>query len=223
MSAGIFVNPLPRLYAFHLLQFDFPADKRYCAPATLPNVNVEAPLIEAVYGRLGTPRQEQGHPLLREVPYPEAEDPGYPNYHDQIIDIDRNARIYNTGRLSGSFVKYLAHDTYKSIVRIDAHPLTHNGDVVSIARIEATLKPAPPAANVWFWKDPKQRNELLFTARADFDPNSVGRTRLEPENVYKLIIRWEFWDTSVKPAERMPMSGFNEFISFQVSQKTQNL
>ncbi|RMF60747.1 MAG: hypothetical protein D6743_14520 [Calditrichaeota bacterium] len=214
----MWVNPLPRLYAHKLLFFDFPAD--YRARRCFPNVNVEPPEIEELYGRLGSPPKQQGHPCIMET-FPEAEDPSryYPPYQDQIIDIDRSATINHTGRLSGSFIKFLANDKFRSIVRLDAHPLTYNGDVISLATIPQSLNPGANAANTWFWLDPKTRRELIFTAHVTFDPAKY----LKAGHVYKLISRWEFWDVGVKPYERLPMSGFSEVISFSVSEKTENL
>jgi len=217
MATGMFVNPLPLLKASKLLQFDFPAD--YKARECLPNVNVEAPEIEELYGKLGTPLKQQGHPCIMETE-PEAEDPSGPPYQDQIIDIDRSVTINHTGRLSGSFIKYLASANFKSIVRIYANPLTFNGPVLTLASIDKPLTPGANAANTWFWEDPKTRKQLLFTAHVNFSPTSKG---LKAGHTYKLICRWEFWDVAIKPSERMPISGFNEAISFDVSQKTQDL
>lgn len=219
MATGMWVNPLPRLYAHKLLQFDFPV--KYRAKRCFPNVNVEDPEIEELYGKLGTPPMHQGHPCIMET-YPESEDPSkyYPPFQDQIIDIDRSATINHTGRLSGSFVKFLASEKFKSTVRIDASPLTYNGAVVPIATIDRSLAPVAEAANAWYWKEAKKRQELLFTAHIRFDPYEKG---LKAGEVYKLITRWEFWDVGVKPYERMPMAGFSEVISFQVSEPTQNI
>jgi hypothetical protein len=220
----MFVNPLPNLKASHLLQFDYPADKAkpedYVAPKLTPNINIEALGIEQMYGLLGTPSKEQGHPCLYEVFPGEAEDPTVAPYQDQIIDIDREAIICHTGRLSGSFVRFLACDHIKSIVKVVAQPLTSNGNVVQIATLNSTLEPKAPAANVWFWKNPATRDELLYTAFVKFDPCKVG---LLAENVYRLILRWEFVDTGIKPNERLPISGFDETVSFEVINRTVNL
>jgi hypothetical protein len=220
----MFVNPLPNLKASHLLQFDYPADKAkpkdYVAPNLTPNLNIEAFGIEQMYGSLGTPGKEQGHPCLYEVLPVEAEDPNVAPYQDQIIDIDRKAIICHTGRLSGSFVRFLACDHIRSIVRVVAHPLTNNNGVVQIATLTSSLEPKAPAANVWFWKNAATRDELLYTAYVQFDPRQAG---LRPENVYRLILRWEFVDTGITPNERLPISGFDETVSFEVINRTVNL
>lgn len=217
MPLGMFVNPLPSLKVSHLLLFDFPAD--YRASGTLPNVNIAAPALEQMYGKLGTPAKEQGHPLLREQRAPEQEDPNMPPYQDQIIDIDRKAIIYHTGRLSGTLVKYLANSQYQSIVRFDAHPLT-GGAQVKIKDIVSPLTPGASAANVWFYRNPATRDELLYTATVEFDPRRVG---LVAGNIYKLVVRWEFRDLGITPNERMPISGFDETVAFEVSEATVNL
>lgn len=220
MPLGMFVNPLPSLKAEHLLQFDFPVDKdKYCAPSTAPNINLAAPGIEELYGKLGTPKMEQGHPFMCEYK-PEAEDPNVSPYQDQVIDIDRKAVICHTGRLSGSMVRFLACDHIKSIIKVVAQPLTFNGNVVEIAKLVTSLAPQAAAPNVWFWKDAPKRDELLYSVYVKFDPCKVD---LKAENVYKLILRWEFVDTGITPNERLPISGFDETVAFEVIQQTVNL
>lgn len=215
-----FVNPLPDLSISKYFLFDFPAD--YRAKGALPNINIEPPAVEEIYGRLGTPPKEQGHPCFRELP-PEAEDPKGPlnKYHDQIVDIGNQVRIDHTARLSGTFVRYLACGNFKSRVRMSAHPLTSNGGVVELRPpITSALTPGTNAPNGWFWVDAEARNELLFTAQATFLPEQVG---LRAGNLYKLIVRWEFWDYNTSPAERMPISGFDEALAFEVSEPTSDL
>jgi hypothetical protein len=212
----MFVNPLPDLRAKDLLQFDFPADCR--AHGTLPNINIAAPGIEEMYGKLGTPPKQQGHPVMKEY-RPEDEDPHYFPYQDQIIDIDRKAEIYHTGRLSGVLAKFLARDEYESQIRFDALPLTTGGGPISIDTIVRSLDAEPEAANVWYFKDHTCR-ELLFTAKVNFDPKAVG---LKAGNLYKLTIRWEFWNKGKKYRVRMPISGFDETVAFEVSAPTVDL
>ncbi len=216
MPLGMFVNPLPKLTADHLLQFDFPCDAKdlYCAPTAYPNIDLSAPGIEQLYGMLGTPKKEQGHPFICEQTPVEQEDP---TSQDQVIDIDRKAIICHTGRLSGSLVRFLACDHIQSIVKVVAQPLTSNGPVVDIQRLTSVLAPQTPANNVWFWKNPKTRDELLYTVYVNFDPCKVG---LEAENVYKLILRWEFYDLGGNCKERLPISGFDETVSFEVISQT---
>jgi len=216
MPLGMFVNPLPKLTADHLLQFDFPCDKKdpYCAPGTFQNIDLTAPGIEQLYGLLGTPKKEQGHPLICEEAPVEQEDP---YSQDQIIDIDRKAIICHSGRLSGNMVRFLACDHVKSTVKIVAQPQTTNGPVVSIDQRTVSLVPQAGAPNVWFWKDANKRDELLYTAYVEFDPKAKG---LEAENVYKLILRWEFYDHGGKCKERLPISGFDETVAFEVISQT---
>src|SRR5262245_36480967 len=221
MPLGMFVNPLPGLKASHLLQFDFPSD--YRAPDTYPNINIEAPGIEQMYGKLGTPAKEQGHPSLCEQSPVEAEDPNTYPFQDQVVDIDRCVVVHHTARLSGSFARFLASENYQSIVRLDAQPITSGGALIRLTGatgIVATLRPQTPAKNVWFWQNPTTREELIFTANIEFNPRRVG---LQAENVYKLIARWEFYDRSITPAERMPISGFDETVAFEVIARTANL
>ena len=224
MPMQSFVNPLPNLRVSHFLQFDFPVAQRlYSAPwPCLPNANLEPPGTEYLYGKLGTPKQEQGHPCLRELPFPEGEDPGWPYYHDQVLDLDRGISFNHTGRLSGSFVKYLAHDQYQSIVKMSAHPVTSGGSVINIDSTQKPLTPAAAGPNVWFWKDEKARNELIYTAHINLDPDEVA-AKFKPENVYKLVCRWEFWDYSTRERARMPISGFDEAVAFEVIHRTDNM
>lgn len=216
MPLGMFVNPLPKLSADHLLQFDFPCDAKdpYCSKDAYPNIDLTAPGIEQLYGLLGTPKKEQGHPFICEETPVEQEDP---SAQDQVIDIDRKAIISHTGRLSGSMVRFLACDHIQSIVKVVAQPLTSNGPVVEIQKLVSTLAPKPEANNVWFWKNPKTREELLYSAYVEFDPKAKG---LEAENVYKLVLRWEFYDLGASCKERLPISGFDETVAFEVISQT---
>lgn len=216
MPLGMFVNPLPDLRARHLLMFDFPAD--YRTLGVLPNINIAAPGIEQMYGLLGTPAKQQGHPVIKERPI-EDEDPRTPPYQDQIIDIDQRAAIYHTGRLSGVLAKFLAQDRYESRIRFDALPLTIAGAPIPIRTINASLAAQPESVNVWYFRDATQQ-ELMFHARVFFNPASVGLTA---GNLYKLTVRWEFWDKNSTPNLRMPISGFDETVAFEVSEATINL
>ncbi len=214
MGLGIFVNPAPDLKAEDLVQFDFPAD--YCATGMLPNINIAPPGIEQIYGTLGTPPKEQGHPIVKEAT-PEAEDPNVTPYQDQIIDIDRNARIYHTGRLSGSLARFLESGNFESRVKIAAMRLTDASEYVTIDTIVRPLTAVTEAENVWFYRDPSTRAELLFTAYVEFDPSTKG---LLAGNLYKLTFRWEFWDVRVTPNQRMPISGFDETVTIEVCEAT---
>lgn len=219
MPLHSFVNPLPDLRVRHLLQFDYPAD--YHARGCLPNINIEAPGAEAMYGPLGTPPKQQGHPCIRER-FPEAEDPRIRPYQDQVLDIDRPIQINHTGRLSGSFVRYIAHDPYFSIVKVYVDPVAPaGGPPILLNENRERLTPQTNAANVWYWNNPASRNELMCTAHIVIpNPRAAG---LRPEQVYKLVCKWEFWDYSGQARERMPISGFDEAVGFEVIQATENL
>ena len=217
MVMQMFVNPLPQLKVSHLLLFDFPAD--YHAKDTLENINIEPLGIEQIFGKLGTPPKEQGHPLIKEV-RPELEDPTVSPYQDQTLDIDRKILINHTGRLSGSFVRYIAHDECASIVKLYATPVApETGSPLQLHQHQQPLTPQTEAPNVWYWRNAAARNELLYTVKAEFYPKEKG---LKPEQVYKLICKWEFWDQSRTHAERMPISGFDEAVTFEVIETTQN-
>lgn len=221
----MFVNPLPYADMQFLLQFDYPVT--YHARRALPNVQIEPPGVQELYGKLGEPKMGQGHPRIFEGPRTpkqedvEIEDPGM--RQDQILDWDRNIIINHTGRLSGSFVKYLANDTFNSVVKMYAHPFTTNEPVSLLHSNNANLKPMQEGINVWFWRDEKEQNELLYTASVNLNPQDK-KLHLKPEVVYKLIIKWEFWDTSEPHTrKRMPISGFDEAIAFEIIQKTEDL
>jgi hypothetical protein len=213
-----FVNPSPNTPLKHVLAFDFPAHKDlYRAKNCLANINIDAPAIEQMYGLLGTPGREQGHPCIREfalgeqVPV-EAEDPNVFPYQDQVVDIERGIEINFTGRLSGSFAKYLANDKFYSRVRMFAHPLAPaEGNPVEIYDKTVSLDPAAEGPNVWFWLGPAKL-ELLYTAHARINAVSY----LKSEQIYKLIAKWEFYEKDGKKLNRMPISGFDEAVTFEV-------
>jgi hypothetical protein len=219
MPMQSFVNPLPGLNVRHLLQFDFPAD--YCAANTKPNINIAPPGIEEMYGKLGTPPKEQAHPFMREWPKPEPEDPSIPPLQDQTVDIDRKVEISHTARLSGTFVKYIANSPYHSVVDFYAIPIAPgSGSPISLFHKEQALTPMSNAPNVWYWAPPNSRTELLYTAQVIFDPKQA---RLVSEQVYKLLCKWAFWDHSGTSKERMPISGFDEAVTFEVIQRTEDM
>jgi len=219
-----FVNPLPGTPIFKWLSFDFPADRRYHAPVCcLPNLNPgqgpEAPGHEDIYGKLGFPPKEQGFPIMREYPYPEEEDPRIWPLHDQILDRDRGACICHTGRLSGSFVKYIVQSDHKSRVKIQAKPLDHVGPIEVLYNEERELVPQSPACDVWFWLEPKTESELLYSARALI--TTWPRTMIP--GLYELIVHWEFWDYKKRgKPDRMPISGFCTELSFELTPGTKN-
>lgn len=220
-----FVNPLPGTPIFKWIGFDFPADTRYRAKGCLPNLNPkkgpEAPMVEDVYGRLGYPPMEQGFPIMREHPYPEEEDPKLWPFHDQIIDRDREACIWHTGRLSGSFAKYIVQSDHKSLIKMHANPIDHSGPIVPLYNEEKELVPQTPLPDQWFWLDPKTESELLYTARAIIGKDTYRK--MEP-GIYTLVVNWEFLDYKKGgPPATMPMSGFCDEITFKLTPGTKNL
>lgn len=222
-----FVNPSPNMPLGHVLAFDFPVrENEYRAASCLANINLRAPVTEKLYGLLGNPGREQGHPCIREYGLAgqlavEPEDPGFEPYQDQVVDIERGIKIDHTGRLSGSFARYLACDRFYSKVRIFAHPLAPDeGNPVLLYEKIVSLEPATTSApNVWFWKD-ASRQELLYTAHAEV----IARDKLKEEQVYKLITKWEFYEkVNQQRSERMPISGFDEAVTFEVIGEAQTL
>lgn len=215
-----FVNPLPGMTIKKWFSFDFPTGitTRGCH-ANVDLRSGEQPAQEAVYGRLGMPQRDQGYPCMYEV-HPEAEDPWR---HDQIIDIDRPAAFDHTARLSGSFVKILTHSpNLISIVKMTAVPLTSS----SITPIDLyrtgpiALNPTSNAPNQWYWLNSKSEQELVFTAHAVLREQDWVSKKAEP-GIYNLVIKWEFWDTSNQARmERLPISGFDESMTFELSAPT---
>lgn len=221
-----FVNPSPNMPLSHMLAFDFPVlENEYRAASCLANINLRAPVTEKLYGKLGDPKQEQGHPCIREFGLAgqlgiEDEDPGIEPYQDQVVDIERGIKIDHTARLSGSFARYLACDRFYSKVRMFAHPLAPaEGNPVLLYEKVVSLEPATNGPNVWFWKD-ASRKELLYTAHAEV----IAREKLDQEQVYKLITKWEFYEKiDEQRGERMPISGFDEAVTFEVIGEAQTL
>jgi len=227
-----FVNPIPGISLRKWIGFDFPLGTRaseYKTTGCFKNVDLkgdsqkptsEVPTQEGVYGKLGSPARYQGFPCMGEVT-PEAEDP---IGHDQIIDIDRPAFIDHTARLSGSFVKSIAHfPGYVAVVKMNVVSLTNgNGSPIEIFKLgPIPLTPvAGKQANKWYWEDAASEQELICTAHNVITPDVWKRYNLKP-GIYNLIINWEFWDNS-DPAKskRLPMSGFDESMSFELCDKT---
>jgi len=228
-----FVNPIPGLKLEKMFAFDFPLGQKasdYRTPGCNRNLDLtmpvglgeiptsEVPTQEGIYGKLGNPKRNQGFPSIVEWPTPEAEDP---DSQDQIVDIDREACFDHTGRLSGSFVKYLIQSNHISIIKMTVLPLTYgSGSPVLLWESgNVALVPQPAGPNVWYWEDATKRNELIFTAHAVINPQRWRSLNLKP-GIYKLIINWEFWSVEGTRRERMPISGFDESISFELSDPT---
>ncbi len=263
MSAKQFVNPAPNMSAQKVLFFDFPCANRGEGIATKPlatgsgaysavgcygNVNLRAPVSEALYGMLGSPPLEQGHPFIKEQDVAEQEDPtvagpAAPNagaavYHDQIVDIDRDIIICHTGRLSGTMIPLLASKPHFSQVIVS---VVEESLVVpatqSIVLINDTewLEPVAEQKNKWFWKAGTTTNELLYTAHRRFNPRAYG---LQEGKVYNLTCQWKFWryaPQATVPAtpdsnpsnngtiQRLGISGYDNQMTFQVSEATFNI
>jgi len=226
-----FVNPVPGISLNKWIGFDFPLAtnvKEYQTIGCQKNVDLfgevqkpssEVPGHEAVYGRFGNPKRYQGFPCMGES-VPEPEDP---SGHDQIIDIDRPAYINHTARLSGSFVKSFAYiPGYVSIVKMHVVGLTNgDGSPVQIYQVPIALTPwAVKVANKWYWEDSAKEQELICTVHRVLNPGDWTQLGLKP-GIYNLIINWEFWDKSdpAKP-KRLPISGFDEAVSFELSAAT---
>lgn len=226
----MFVNPIPGhpQGIFDLVHFDFPAGGNaaqslaYTATGALPNINVSGatgagggtiqPAIESLYGLLGSPGMEQGHPHMQEVA-PEA---GDPLGHDQVVDIDRPFRVCYTGRLSGRLVAAIANASIESVVKFFAHPITNAGAPILLDTIVRPLTPGASVPNTWYFRTPAQ-TELLFTADTTVNPVAAG---LSAETLYRLVSKWEFYLVSPAPRRRLPISGFNAAEVFEVITQT---
>jgi hypothetical protein len=260
----LFVNPAPDQTIERYLGFDFPCSQigvgveqppsapgttGYCPfvnPATgLPpaygNVNLRSPGIESLYGRLGTPRREQGHPFIKESPNEPEDPPARPVGYDLIVDIDHGIQINHTARLSGSFVDLLASKPFLSTVIATATPTDSNGHSVRLGKFVNWLEPQAEGPNVWFWRNPgASTSELLFTAHI-YIPNPTriqvdgAVNSLTAEAIYKLVFQWKFYkwvgnapapvdppdpETTPNATQRMGISGFDEATSFEVIRKT---
>lgn len=250
-----FVNPAPNQRVERYFSFDFPCAgigeeveqppasaglQGYCpyvntAPPAYGNVNLRATATEALFGKIGYPKKEQGHPFIREK-YPESEDPdefGGVGL-DQTVDIDRGFFVDHTGRLSGSFIELLASKPHFSVVEVSA--AASGAADIPLARLINWLEPESEDANVWYWRVPDARNELLYTAHVVIeDPTNIivdgNAGKLISETVYHLTFKWKFYkwigngaapDTPPDPrknpkaAQRLGISGFDEAMRFEV-------
>ena len=256
-----FVNPAPNQKLEKYFSFDFPCgidgenveappvaagQQGYCpfvtvAPPAYGNVNLRAPVTESLYGKLGNPRKEQGHPFIREI-RPEGEDPAAPDL-DQTVDIDRGFFVDHTGRLSGNFVELLASKPHLSVVVATAIPMSPVGPhsvSIPLGRFVNWLEPKSEGPNVWYWRVPTNKTELLYTAHVVIpDPQNIevdGKTySLQAETVYKLTFQWRFYkwlgagappkaapDPAKEPriVQRLGISGYDEAMSFEMIQGT---
>jgi hypothetical protein len=248
-----FVNPSPNMNVQGFLFFDFPSSLpsigvsqappaagsgAYSAVGCFGNVNLRAPVTEALYGPLGNPPLEQGHPFMKES-IAEPEDPtvglGGQVNHDQIVDIDHAFQLDHTGRLSGSFVDAIASKPYFSTVIVSAvavAPVVAATASIPLAKYTEWLEPRAENRNVWFFRQGTTTSELLFSAHVRIDdPRRAGFIE---ESVYKLVYQWKFWKYTRTPfpddppdpirnSERLGISGFDEAITFEVIGKTEDL
>ncbi len=230
-----FVNPSKGITLEKWFAFDFPIPengptkepeyKTKLAAGGFCHLNVdlthssEKPAHESVYDKYGNPLRNQGFPCIYETS-PQAGH-GDPTEHDQIIDITTEACIDHTGRLSGSFVKWLeGNKEYQSRTRFHIHPLTFGSGAPTLLYQTnwVPLVATPEEENVWYWEDPSTEQELIFTAHTVIKPSFwKDNPDIAHEGVFKLVVSWEFWNRKdpEKPI-RMPISGFDESMSFQL-------
>ena len=250
-----FVNPLPSMQVSGLISFDFPCidpptgsiyveqpspavnSNTYVAFSSnnkpFGNVNLRRPAIEELYGLLGNPPRQQGHPFMKEWDPLEPEDPTAGVHHDQILDIDRGFQINFTGRLSGSFIQWMVGRPAFSTIEVSAvamTPVAAFTPSISLVRHSNWLDPQAEAPNVWYWRMGVQDKELMFTSHVRDQANRF----FQAETMYKLVYQWKFWKyTGAAPypanppaapgagVARLGVSGFDEAISFEVSSATQ--
>lgn len=205
-----------------------------------PNLNLAATATQLVYGAggppepglfpggaigLGTPPCQQGHPFMKEHPGPQPADPGSV---DQIVDITHGLQVDHTARLSGSLVQFMANNSFESEVEISVLPVT----AISVPAVAFPLAPVivSPLApqplgqmdpNAWFWRGgagPNADNELLFSAQVIIAQGGLPAVGFQEEMTYKLVYQWRFfYQTPGAARQRMPISGFDEAIAFQVT------
>jgi hypothetical protein len=228
-------QPSPAVGSDTYVAYSDPADHQVWG-----NVNLRGPVTEALYGQLGNPEREQGHPFIKEYD-PEQEDPTLGHhgevYHDQIVDIDRGIQINHTGRLSGDFSTVFASKPFFTTIIVSAvavAPVVAATASIRLASFNNWLAPEAEAPNVWYWRkgDPNT-HELMFTSDVRLGPDS---SNFEAEAVYKLVFGWKFWKYTgaVAPDDppdpevggdfiRLGISGFDEAIAFEVSSQTYEL
>lgn len=250
----LFVNPVPDQPIQKYLNFDFPCggdlgsvgveqapagpgSGGYCAhvpggPAAFGNVNLNTPSNEQLYGPLGSPPKDQGHPFMMENP-PEPGDPPIGVVtHDRILDIDQDMVICHTARLSGDFVEFLASKPFYSVTTLTAVPSRGGAAEVPLGRFITWLEPQAEDANVWFFRAGTTTYELLNTALVHIgNPSAAG---FEAGMQYKLLVEWEFYKwtgsgsapaTPPDPAtgrnyRRLEITGFVDDLSFRVNRRT---
>lgn len=228
----MWVNPIPGFTSQRLGAFDYPV----IAPTDpadpgwpewyVPNMDPGTPLTEELYGTLGTPREQQGLPRLREIPSG-GEDPDYPGF-DAIIHLNEMATIDHIGRLSGSMVHDLADLEHTVKVTFHAVPVLGGAAIQLCDTIEFDLEPdvvdvtRPPAPGGFgwaFWRATDNYNELMLLAMVNFTPNLLGMVE---DGTYRLVVDWNFYH-KVEPdqLECEPFHGFCDSISFHLTAATQ--
>lgn len=229
--AHMFLNPAPSESCQSTLFFDFPykhdgreeeypADPAY-AYGVEDNYRVGLPGIEETYGMLGSPPRHQAHPRMHESPNGVWD----PKEVDQTLEIDSPLCVCCTARLSGSMVQMLDRPDYKCIVKFVAHAINENAPPITLGNIERSLEPIAPAEtppyNQWYWGGVSwyidgQQKEMIFTAHIPevegqlLTPQGLG---LLPERVYRLLVKWEFYDDE---NVRLNISGFDDALDFEV-------
>jgi hypothetical protein len=211
------LNPVGPMAITKIGSFDFPVGEKMVAKLCKGNVDPKGghPHVEQWYGKMGSPPLEQGWPCIMEL-RPEVEDPKIAPWIDMILDMDRKAVLFNTGRLSGDMVLELADDTHESVVTAHAVPYKTGGAARPLYSKTQPLLPEAEASDVWFWRD---TNQLLYTLRCEFKPGEKGLTEGE---VYKLLVEWEFYHNVPGTGRRHlePFAGFDDSITFKVGPKT---
>lgn len=224
------LNPVGPMGITKFGSFDFPLGIQ--ADTCKGNVDPgpHLPVIEEWYGKMGNPRRQQGWPCIMEN-RPEVEDPAVAPWIDMLIDVDNEAVIFHTGRLSGDMVLELADNTHTSIVTAYAVPYK-TGNSLPLYRLEQPLEPKPTKEpNVWFWHSSR---ELIYTLRvllpkpltADVEATQgvglVKRHGFAQGEVYKLLVEWEFYHTIPATGQRHlePFAGFDDSVTFKVLPKT---
>jgi hypothetical protein len=214
------LHPIGPVESKKLGSFDFPT--KVAAKACKPNVDPGGihPHLEHWYGKMGSPPAEQGWPCIMERT-PEAEDPEVAPWIDAVLDANKPALLYHTGRLSGDMIPELADEAHTSRVVVHAVPYK-NGEAVFLGKREQTLEPQPQSENAWFWRDPNKPKELMYTLKLDVPAASDADNKLRTGEVYKLLVEWEFFHKTpgTDKLHSEPFSGFDDNITFKVGPET---
>jgi len=208
--------------------FDLPLG--YQTKDCFPNVEFAVPPThEQLYGMMGVPKKHQGHPFLAEVDVTsEPEDPHVRPYEDLIVEIKGAIRINHTARLSGDFIKYFVQKNHHSVVKVHFLPLVTETNLpvqaIPISREEKSVVPVDYDPNegkgkpsVWYWweKDiDKYPPELIYTFDRVVTPDEIENLGLSC-GLFRLLVQWEAWEIVNNVRKRLPISGFDDAITFQ--------